>query len=99
VLLRRQFLVNPQTGYLLSAERKIKEGQLKGFLDPFVHDPKSLPDFRKVYAANIPAYTDIYQSKVFLTLDEQEVKRISYTYAFLIWILITIIATYLYMKK
>jgi len=98
-LLRRQFLVNPQTGYLLSAERKIKDGQLKGFLDPFVHDAKSLPDFRKIYAANIPAYTDIYQSKVFLTLDEQEVKRISYTYAFLIWILIIIIASYLYMKK
>ena len=97
-IMRRQFRVNPQTGYLLSAERKIKEKKLIGFLDPFVHDAQLLPDFKKVYAALLPAYTDFFQSKVFLTLDERDVKRISYKYAILIFLIIILLSIYIIKK-
>lgn len=96
---RKQFLVDPKTGYLLSAERKIKKKELIGFLDPFIHDIEALPDFKKIYAAQIPTYTDIYQSKVFLTVEESDVKRINYIYAILIWLIIIIISGYLYFRR
>jgi hypothetical protein len=97
---RRAFAVNNDNGYLLSAERKIYIGELKGNIRPLIKDKDKLIDLSKLNAADVPAYVGLYQSKVFFTVDESNfVKIIDYRYVMMMWLIVFIIFLLFLLKK
>lgn len=99
ILARKEFKIDSENGYLLSAIRKIKEGKLKGSLKPLV-EKDSLPDFTKIYAGQIEIYPGLYSSGVFSdTFRETHPKKIGYVTSIILWLFIIVIIITIYFLK
>ena len=97
---RRAFQVNNENAYLLSTERKIYVGKIKGNIKSLISNKDNLIDLNKFYAANVPAYVGLYQSKVFYTVDESKfIKIIDYRTIILAWLIIFVIFLLFLLKK
>lgn len=100
VYARKKFDVDRTTGYLFSAIKKIKTGQLRGSLKPLV-EPGSLPDFTKTYAGEIDIYPGLYSAGVFSESFREKTgqKGISYKNVLIIWGSIIALFLILYLIK
>jgi hypothetical protein len=97
---RRAFQVNNENAYLLSTERKIYVGKIKGNVRPLISNKDNLIDLNKFYAANVPSYVGLYQSKVFYTVDESKfIKMVDYRTVILAWLIIFVVFLLFLLKK
>lgn len=100
VYARKKFDVDRTTGYLRSAIKKIKNGQLRGSLKPLV-EAGSLPDFTKTYAGQIEIYPGLYSAGIFSDAftHKKEETGFSITKAVMIWGAIIVLFLILYIIK
>lgn len=87
---RSEFDVNPLTGYLQGTVEKIKKGILKGEQFPIYNKDKLL-NLSKTFSGEIVPFTNLFESKAFISINEKNKRVVTYRIAFFVWLLLIII--------